>query len=77
MDVTLDIVERSIVGLILLGLVEQGEEMIGALIVGEIVVDEADEDALALRELLETFLEITLGVVRIDFSELGEDLTVV
>ena len=58
--VTLDIIEGCVVGLVLLGVVDEGEQPFGVLSAGHIVVDETDEETLALRELGEALLEIIL-----------------
>ena len=77
MNVSFYIIEGSVVGLILLGLIKESEQMVCALVVGKIVVDEADKDALALRELLEAVLKIALRIVGINVSEFRIDLTVI
>ena len=60
-DVTFDIVEGRIVGLVLLGITDEGEEPFGIFLLVDIVVDQTDEEALALRALGESLLEIVLA----------------
>ena len=81
-DVAFYIIEGGVVGLVLLGIVKQGEETVGLLAAGDIVVDEADEDGLAGRESGETLLEDVLAGLLVtelvgDLGELGIDITVI
>ena len=66
-DVSFNIPEGCIVGLICLGHVEKFEEAVGAATGSGVVVDEADKDALALGIVHETVLEILYGKLLVAF----------
>ena len=81
MGVALDIPEGRVLRVVCLGLVQKHEELVGILAAGQVVVDQVDEDGLALRELHETFLEVFhafLGLALLEehVAELGIDLAV-
>ena len=76
MDITFNIVERSIVRFVLLCLCKEFEQTVGALLIGEVIVDESDKNALALRELLEAFLKIALCISCIYLCEFSIDVTI-
>ena len=69
------------VGLILLGLADQVEQAARIFLVGNVIVDQADQDALALGSLGEAVLQVFLGEGLVallvgDVSQLGESLAV-
>ena len=57
MDIAFDIVKRCIVRFVLLSLVQQSEKPVGIISAFKIEVDQANQNALALRESLESFLK--------------------
>ena len=82
MDLALDIVERCVLRLVCLCISNELEETVGILTAGHIVVDEADEDSLALRELYECFLKdllagLSVAELLLNVGELGVSVTVV
>ena len=80
-DVTLYIIKRYILRLVLLRLSKKFEESVCVASALEVVVDETDKDALALRELCKALLKSSYTVllvtkVEVNITELSEDLTV-